>query len=84
MFQQRHYGMNGNIKDFKFEVSMDGKTWERVLESKLRGGPGEQKFAFKDSIQFRFWRFTGLNEHGGNEFASLAEVTIVEKKGAVK
>ena len=84
VFQQRHYGMNGNIKDFKFEVSKDGKAWERVLESKLRGGPGEQKFSFKDSIQFRFWRFTGLNEHGGNEFASLAEVTIVEKKGAVK
>ena len=84
VFQQRHYGANGNIKDFKFEVSKDGKAWQRVLESKLRGGPGEQKFAFKDSIQFRFWRFTGLNEHGGNEFASLAEVTIVEKKGAVK
>ncbi|MBO5647663.1 MAG: discoidin domain-containing protein [Kiritimatiellae bacterium] len=84
IFQQRHYGVNGNIKDFKFEVSKDAKAWESMVESKLKSGPGEQKFAFKNAVQFRFWRFTGLNEHGGNEFASLAEVTILEKKGVVK
>ena len=83
-FRQRHYGTNGNIKDFRFEVSLDGKAWETQLESSLKGGGSEQKFAFKNPVKFRYWRFTGLNEHGGNEFASLAEVAIVEKKGAVK
>ena len=73
---QRPNGANGNVKDFKFEVSEDGKAWREVVASQLKPGAGEQKFAFGESAKARFWRFTGLNEHNGREFASLAEVSL--------
>jgi beta-galactosidase len=75
---QRQNGRNGNVKDFRFEVSEDGKTWKRVLEKQLKAGAGEQKFAFPSPEKMRFWRFTGLNEHNGREFASLAEISVNE------
>ena len=72
---QRQNGPNGNVKDFKFEVSADGKQWREVIASQLKPGAAEQKFAFAAS-PVRFWRFTGLNEHNGREFASLAEIRV--------
>ena len=74
---QRPNGQNGNVKDFKFEVSADGKSWREVVASQLKPGAGEQKFSFSaGSVPMRYWRFTGLNEHNGRDFASLAEITI--------
>jgi len=74
---QRPNGANGNVKDFNFEVSEDGKSWKGVLKAQLKSGPGEQKFAFPSAVKARYWRFTGLNEHSGREFASLAEITLL-------
>ena len=73
---QRPNGANGNVKDFKFEVSEDGKAWREVVASQLKPGAGEQKFAFAAPGKARYWRFTGLNEHNGREFASLAEISL--------
>ena len=73
---QRQNGPNGNVKNFKFEVSEDGKAWREVVASQLKQGAAEQKFAFAAPEKLRYWRFTGLNEHGGREFASLAEISL--------
>ena len=73
---QRQNGPNGNVKNFKFELSEDGKQWREVVTSQLKQGSAEQKFAFAAPEKLRYWRFTGLNEHGGREFASLAEIRV--------
>ena len=73
---QRQNGPNGNVKNFKFEVSEDGKQWREVVTSQLKQGAAEQKFAFAAPEKLRYWRITGLNEHGGREFASLAEIRV--------
>ena len=73
---QRQNGPNGNVKGFKFEVSEDGKSWREAVAGELKPGAGEQKFAFGSASPVRFWRFTGLNEHNGREFASLAEIAL--------
>ena len=73
---QRQNGPNGNVKNFKFEVSEDGKQWREVIASQLKQGAAEQKFAFVKPEKLHYWRFTGLNEHGGREFASLAEIRV--------
>ena len=73
---QRQNGPNGNVKNFKFEVSEDGKTWREVVAGELKSGAAEQKFAFAAPEKLRYWRFTGLNEHNGREFASLAEIRV--------
>ena len=66
------------MKDFRFEVSADNKAWKPVLATQLKAGPGEQKFAFPEPVEMRYWRFTGLSEQYGREFASLGEVRINE------
>ena len=73
---QRQNGPNGNVKNFRFEISEDGKQWREVVTSQLKQGAAEQKFAFAAPEKLRYWRFTGLNEHGGREFASLAEIRV--------
>ncbi|MBQ2624396.1 MAG: discoidin domain-containing protein [Kiritimatiellae bacterium] len=73
---QRQNGPNGNVKNFKFEVSEDGKQWREVVASQLKQGAAEQKFTFAAPEKLHYWRFTGLNEHGGREFASLAEISL--------
>ena len=81
---QRQTGANGNVKDFRFEVSADNKAWKSVLATQLKAGPGEQKFAFPEPVEMRYWRFTGLSEQYGREFASLGEVRINEASARPK
>ena len=64
------------MKGFRFEVSQDGKAWREVVAGELKSGAGEQKFAFPAPAKTRYWRFTGLSEHNGREFASLAEISL--------
>ncbi|MBR0068614.1 MAG: discoidin domain-containing protein [Kiritimatiellae bacterium] len=73
---QRQNGPNGNVKGFRFEVSQDGKTWREVVKGELKATTAAQTFGFSGDV--RFWRFTGLAEHNGREFASLAEIRIEE------
>ena len=75
---QRQNGPNGNVKGFRFEVSEDGKAWREVVAGELKATTAAQTFAFAGTVPVRFWRFTGLNEHLGREFASLAEIRIEE------
>jgi beta-galactosidase len=73
---QRQNGPNGNVKEFRFEVSQDGKAWREVVKGELEATTAAQTFGFSGDV--RFWRFTGLSEHNGREFASLAEIRIEE------
>ncbi len=73
---QRQNGPNGNVKGFRFEVSQDGKAWREVVKGELKATTAAQTFGFSGDV--RFWRFTGLAEHNGREFASLAEIRIEE------
>ena len=75
---QRQNGPNGNVKGFRFEISEDGKTWREAVAGELKATTAAQMFAFAGTIPVRFWRFTGLAEHNGREFASLAEIAIEE------
>lgn len=74
---QRQNGPNGNIKGFRFEVSEDGKVWREAVAGELKAVRDAQTFGFAE-CPVRFWRFTGLAEHNGREFASLAEIRIEE------
>ena len=76
---QRQSGQNGYVKKFDFEVSANGTVWHKVVSSELRATTAAQTFAFVEDVHpIRFWRFTGLNEHFGREFAALAEIKIEE------
>ncbi|MBO7482512.1 MAG: discoidin domain-containing protein [Kiritimatiellae bacterium] len=74
---QRQNGPNGNVKGFRFEVSEDGKAWREAVAGELKATRDAQTFGFAEG-PVRYWRFTGLAEHNGREFASLAEIRIEE------
>ncbi len=77
--QGRQDGVNGRVKDFKVEVSTDRKTWTTVVTGTLKNTGDVQEVRFPaPAANIRYVRFTGLNEQNGNEFASMAEIGIIE------
>lgn len=75
----RQDGVNGRVKDFKVEVSADRKTWTEVARGALKNTAEVQNVLFaKPVANVRYVRFTGLSEQHGNEFASMAEIGIIE------
>lgn len=75
----RQDGVNGRVKDFKVEVSADRKTWTTVATGSLANTADVQAIHFaQPAANVRYVRFTGLNEQYGNEFASMAEIGIIE------
>lgn len=72
-------GVNGRIKDFRVEVSPDRKTWTVAAEGQLKDNADPQKVMFaKPMTNARYLRFIGLSEQRGQEFASMAEISIIE------
>lgn len=77
--QARQDGTNGRIKDFRVEVSADRKTWKTVVEGTLANTAEIQTVNFPaPEATVRYVRFVGLSEQNGQEFASMAEIGIIE------
>jgi len=72
-------GVNGRIKDCRFEVSEDGENWNLVGTIALQDGPEEQIVKFGKPVKMRFIRVTALSEQRGREWASLAEISLIEE-----
>lgn len=72
-------GPNGRIRDYRVEVSPDNKTWTTVAEGALKDTMDPQDVRFAAPAQnVRYLRFTGLSEQRGQEYASMAEISIIE------
>ena len=71
--------MNGRIKDFRVEVSSDRKMWATAAEGQLKDNAEAQKVLFANPMpNVRYLRFVGLSEQRGQEYASMAEISLVE------
>lgn len=74
----RQNGVNGNIKDYKIEVSKDGKTWSApVAEGSFENNGKLQKIMFAKPVDARYLRFTALSSQNGQDFAAGAEFTVI-------
>ncbi len=72
-------GVNGRIKDFRIEVSPDRATWTTLVVGQLQDTADPQQILFGQPVpNVRYLRFVGLSEQRGQEFASMAEIGIVE------
>ena len=78
--QGRQDGENGRIRDYRVEVSSDNRNWTVAATGKLQNNGNRQKVKFgKHPIKgVRYIRFTGLSEHNGQEFASMAEIDLLK------
>ncbi len=77
-YSRRNGGVNGRVKDFTLETSMDGKTWSTPLKSSLRNTEDAQDVFFEKPVEAKFYRFTALNNHYGNDYGSMAEIEIIK------
>lgn len=75
---QRQVGVNGRVKDFTIETSEDGKTWSEPAKAAMINSSEAQEFTYAAPVRAKFYRFTALNNHYGNDFASLAEIEIIK------
>ncbi len=74
----RRNGMNGRVKDCMIEVSMDGQNWINQGQATLRNTAEPQSILFPAPVTAKFYRFTALNNHAGNDYASMAEIEIIK------
>ena len=71
---------NGNIKNYRIQVSNDGKTWSApVAEGSFENNRNEKKVMLAKPVKARYVRFTALSEQTGQDFASGAEFKVLEK-----
>lgn len=76
----RQSSANGNVKDYSIQVSQDGKKWgEPVSKGTFANDLKEKKVMFDKPIKARYIRFTALSEQRGQDYASGAEITILEE-----
>ena len=74
----RQDGPNGNIKGYKVQLSIDGKTWsETVAEGQFENNMNLKKVTFKQPQKARYLRFTATSSHDGTDFASGAEFNVL-------
>jgi len=74
----RQDGPNGNIKGYKVQLSMDGKTWGNVVaEGNFENNMNEKKVTFKQPQKARYLRFTATSSQNGAEYASGAEFGVL-------
>jgi hypothetical protein len=65
------------LRDFSIQVSLDGETFETVLESSLRAARVEQAFAFPKSVEARYARLVFGPDQAGNSGAWIGEWKLV-------
>lgn len=71
-------GTNGDIKDYKLQVSMDGKTWsEPVVQGTFENSKKEHRVMLSKPVKARYIRFTGLNAQNGADYAGGAEFSVL-------
>ncbi|MBR4041851.1 MAG: discoidin domain-containing protein, partial [Bacteroidaceae bacterium] len=69
---------NGNIKDYRLQVSDDAKTWsEPVAEGAFANDNKLKRVMLDKPVKARYIRFTALSSQAGNDFASGAELGIL-------
>ena len=69
---------NGNIKNYRLQVSDDAKTWsEPVAEGAFANDNKLKRVMLDKPVRARYIRFTALSSQAGNDFASGAELGIL-------
>ena len=69
---------NGDIKEYKLQVSDDGKTWsDAVAQGSFAPDKKAQRVILQKPVKARYVRFTALSSQRGDDFASGAEFSVL-------
>jgi alpha-L-fucosidase len=77
---RRDGSREGIVEEFRFETSIDGKSWITNISSgrfgDIRNNPELQEVPFAP-VEARFFRFTALKQIGTSGQASAAEISVL-------
>jgi hypothetical protein len=83
VYQPRASGDNGTVLDYRFEGSVDGKSWRELAKgsfANIAANPVPQVVRFAAAMDgARFVRFTALREVQGRAWASCAELSVLTR-----
>ena len=83
VYQPRASGDNGTVLDYRFEGSVDGKSWRELAKGSfgnIAANPVPQVVRFAAAMDgARFVRFTALREVQGRAWASCAELSVLTR-----
>lgn len=70
---------NGNIKEWRVQVSDDGDRWsDPVAQGSFENTRQLKRVLFDKPVKARYLRFTALSSQDGQDFATCAEFTVLE------
>lgn len=72
----RQLGNNGDIKDWKLEISSDKENWTEVAKGTFENDKELKRVNFTP-LKGRYVRFTGLSSQNGADYGAGAEFTII-------
>lgn len=72
----RPSGSNGDIKDWRVEVSNDNENWTEVAHGTFENNKNLKRVDF-EPVKARYLRFVGLSSQNGADYAAGAEFTIL-------
>jgi hypothetical protein len=67
----------GDIRQYRIEVSSDGNQWQKLVEGELESTFDPQTISFGKTVSAQALRFTALSGFGKGPSASLAELAVV-------
>ena len=70
----------GMLQNFRILTSLDGETFDPVLNAALTPRPEPQAFAFSEPVDARYVRLDPIDSHGGNghaDGATLGDLAVV-------
>jgi beta-galactosidase len=74
----RQEGTNGNIKDYKIQISLDGKNWSNpIKEGTFEKNSKLQTVLFDKPVKARYIRFTALSSQNGQDYAAGSEFGVL-------
>ena len=75
----RQDGTNGHIKGYRVQLSQDGKNWgQPIVEGEFERGNKLKTVWFPKVHKARYVRFSALSSQNGEDFASGAELVLLE------
>ena len=80
VYLPRQDSSNGHIKNYRVQISNDGKTWsEPICEGQFDKGNKEKRVLFDKPQKARYLRFTALSSQDGRDYATGAEFSVLEE-----
>ena len=71
-------GENGRVKDCEVYTSEDGRTWSAPVTASFKGNDRRQDVMLPAPVKARYLKFVVKSEIHGNNFASIAELDLVQ------